>query len=167
MVIISLDPNCSSPMALSVHVVRPGSDHQCRNLQTKPKIFPLLRILLRRLFTIEPKLTYTKISITLLLVIIVIDQWNQTARLYEIPITVIYSPAILVAVASKCCVKRVICKTWTDIGKQCRPRSDAAERLKETVFSPRSGQFSQPSLSNISAVSALIPIVSINCTRLP
>ena len=30
--------------------------------------------------------------------VIIIDQWNQTARLYEIQLTVIYSRAILVVV---------------------------------------------------------------------
>ena len=31
----------------------------------------------------------------------------------EIQVTVIYSRTILVAVAPDCCVKMVICKTWT------------------------------------------------------
>ena len=44
--------------------------------------------------------------------VIIIDQWNQTASLYEIQVTVIYSRAILVTVTSECRVKRVICKTW-------------------------------------------------------
>ena len=43
---------------------------------------------------------------------IIIDQWNQTARLYETQVTVIYSRAT-VAVTSEYFVKRVICKTWT------------------------------------------------------
>ena len=42
------------------------------------------------------------------------------SSMYEIQVTDIYSRAILVAVTSGCRVK------W-DIGKQCRPRSDAAE----------------------------------------
>ena len=45
--------------------------------------------------------------------LIIFDQWNQTARLYEIQLTVIYIRAILVAVTSECSLKRVICKTWT------------------------------------------------------
>ena len=40
-------------------------------------------------------------------------QWNQTARLYEIQETVIYSRAIFVAVKTECRVKMIICKTWT------------------------------------------------------
>ena len=43
--------------------------------------------------------------------VIISDQLNQTARLYEIQ-TVIYDRAILVAVTSECRVKRIICKTW-------------------------------------------------------
>ena len=45
--------------------------------------------------------------------VIIIDQWNQTARLYVMQVTVIYSRASLVAVTLKCSVKRVICKIWT------------------------------------------------------
>ena len=45
---------------------------------------------------------------------IITDQWNQTARLYLIQVTVIYSRAVFVAVTSECRVKRVICKTWTE-----------------------------------------------------
>ena len=45
---------------------------------------------------------------------IVMDQWNQTACLYEIQVTVIYSHAILVTVTSGCGVKRVICGTLAD-----------------------------------------------------
>ena len=41
--------------------------------------------------------------------VIIIDQWNQTALLYEIH----DSRAILVTVTSVCRVKEVICKTWT------------------------------------------------------
>ena len=44
---------------------------------------------------------------------IITDQWNQTAHLYEIQVTVIYSRDILVAKTPKCRVKRVIYKTWT------------------------------------------------------
>ena len=45
--------------------------------------------------------------------VIIIDQWNQTARLYEIKVTFIYSRAILDTVTSECRLKRVICKTWS------------------------------------------------------
>ena len=45
--------------------------------------------------------------------VIIIEPWNQTAHLYEIQVTVIYSRAILVTVMSEYQVKRVICKTWT------------------------------------------------------
>ena len=38
---------------------------------------------------------------------------KSNGSLDEIQVTVIYSRAILVAVMSECCVKRVICKTWT------------------------------------------------------
>ena len=44
---------------------------------------------------------------------IIIDQWNHTARLYEIQVAVIYNRAILVTVTSECRLKTVICKTWT------------------------------------------------------
>ena len=35
--------------------------------------------------------------------LIIIDQWNQTARMYEIQVKVIYSRVILVSVTSECC----------------------------------------------------------------
>ena len=44
---------------------------------------------------------------------IIIDQWNQTMRLYNIQVTIIYSLTILATVMLQCCEKRVICKTWT------------------------------------------------------
>ena len=47
--------------------------------------------------------------------VIIIDQWNQTARLYEIQVTIIFNRAILVALTSECRIKRVICQTWTGI----------------------------------------------------
>ena len=40
--------------------------------------------------------------------VIIINKWNQTARLYEIQVTLIYSRASLVAVTSVCRVKRII-----------------------------------------------------------
>ena len=46
---------------------------------------------------------------------IIIDQWYQPARLYEIRVTVIYSRAILVAVTSESRVNRVISKTLTGL----------------------------------------------------
>ena len=46
---------------------------------------------------------------------IIIDQWNQTARLYEIEVTIIFNRAILVALTSECHVKTVIWQTWTGI----------------------------------------------------
>ena len=52
---------------------------------------------------------YTKI-----LCMIIIDQCNQTACLYEIQVMVIYSGTILVTVASEFHVKRVIHKAWTE-----------------------------------------------------
>ena len=61
-----------------------------------------------QLFTVELKYTYTKI-----VHVIITDHWNQTARLYESQVTVIYSRAVLVIVTLECHVKRVICKTWT------------------------------------------------------
>ena len=45
--------------------------------------------------------------------VIIIDQWNQTARLYEIRETVIDSRAILVTVTSERSVKRVVYKIST------------------------------------------------------
>ena len=56
--------------------------------------------------------------------VIIIDQRNQIARLYEIQVTLIYSRSILVAVTSEGRIKKII---W-NIGKQYRPRSDTAER---------------------------------------
>ena len=47
--------------------------------------------------------------------VVIIDQWNKTASLYEIQVTVIYSRAILVTLTSECSLKRVICKTWTGL----------------------------------------------------
>ena len=44
---------------------------------------------------------------------IIIDQLKQTARLYKIQVTVIYSRVFLVAVTSECHVKNVIGKIWT------------------------------------------------------
>ena len=44
---------------------------------------------------------------------IIIDQRNQTASLYEIQVRVIYSRTIFATVMSECCVKRVISKTLT------------------------------------------------------
>ena len=41
---------------------------------------------------------------------IIIDQWNQTARLYELPVTVIYRRSILVGVTSEYNVTGAICK---------------------------------------------------------
>ena len=75
-----------------------------------------------RLFTIKPKYICTKISLRLW------SMWlsftNEIKpRLYEIQVIVIYSCTFLVAVRSECHVKRV---DW-HIGKQRRPRSDAAE----------------------------------------
>ena len=73
------------------------------------------------LFTIEPKKNYysrakEKLHQNFHKVVvhmIVIDQWNHIVRLYEIQVRVIYSCAILVAVMSEFCVKRIIWKTWT------------------------------------------------------
>ena len=45
--------------------------------------------------------------------VIIIDQWFQTARFYEIQVTIIYSRARLVNVTSESSVKRVIYETWT------------------------------------------------------
>ena len=47
--------------------------------------------------------------------VVIIDQWNKTAGLYEIQVTVIYSRAILVTLTSESNLKRVICKTWTGL----------------------------------------------------
>ena len=45
--------------------------------------------------------------------VIIIEQCNQTVRLYEIQVTVTYSRNGLVAVTSECSVKNVMCKIWT------------------------------------------------------
>ena len=94
---------------------------------------------------------------------IIINQWNQTARLYEIQVTIINSRAIFVAVTSERRVKRIICKTWsgalTNSARPDQTPQNAASvqdmhcllklrklRLNETVLSPRLGPFSQPTL---------------------
>ena len=67
------------------------------------------------MFTTEPKYVYLKHFLKVIVIpkVIIIDQLNQTACLYEIQVTVIYSRAILVTEATDRRVKRVICKTWT------------------------------------------------------
>ena len=35
--------------------------------------------------------------------VIIADQWNQTAHLYEIQVTIIYGRDILFAVTTECC----------------------------------------------------------------
>ena len=52
--------------------------------------------------TVEQKNKYTKKFLKVIVHVIIIDQLNQTACLYEIQVTVIYSQAILGAMASKC-----------------------------------------------------------------
>ena len=105
-------------------------------------------------------------------VIIVDTQWNQTARLYEIQVTDIHNHAILVAVTSKCRVKKVVYNTWTEtLANSADPDQTPKTRhligpvqfayitINETVLSPRYGPFSQLTLRyNLptSAVSALI-----------
>ena len=49
--------------------------------------------------------------------VIIIDQWNQIACLYEIQVTVIYSSTIFATVRSECHVNRVILKTWPRVYK--------------------------------------------------
>ena len=48
----------------------------------------------------------------------IIDQWKQTARLYEIQVKFIFSHTILVAVLSECRVKGYLYNLNWDIGKQ-------------------------------------------------
>ena len=91
------------------------------------------------------------------------DKCNQTARMYEIQVTVIYSRAILVVVTSECRVKRVICKTWTgtlanSADPDQTPQNAAYDQvlhccleLQEIkgsmkVLNPCSGPFFQPTL---------------------
>ena len=116
------------------------------------------------LLTIEPKHTYTKISLRLLFTMCVpLTNKNQTARLYENQITVIYSRAVM----SECLVKGVICKTWTvalansadldqmlqnvasDQGLHCCLNYWKL-RVEWKFFSPRLRPFSQPTLRDIS-----------------
>ena len=52
-------------------------------------------------------------SLKVVIHVIIIDQLNQTVRLFEIRVTAIFYRGILVAVTSECRVKMVICKTWT------------------------------------------------------
>ena len=68
---------------------------------------------LGRLFTNKPKYTFTKIFLKVVVHVIIIVQWNQTSRLYEIQVTIIYSHTSLVAVTAECSLKRFINKTWT------------------------------------------------------
>ena len=98
---------------------------------------------------------------------IITDQLNQTAQLYEIQVTVIYSRAILVAVTSECSVKRFICKTWTgtlansadpDQTLHCLPKLQEVVLNVITLF-PYSGPCSQSTLRATSALSALIRII--------
>ena len=114
---------------------------------------------------------------------IIIDQLNHFAHLYEIQVTVIYSRAILVTVTSEFRVKRVICKTglghWQTVQIQIRHRrmwrlirvftaylkNTESLGLNETVFSTRSGPFSWSAFRDnlpTSAVSALILIAKEN-----
>ena len=56
--------------------------------------------------------------------VIIIDLWNQSARLYEIQVIIIYIAALFLSLTPERRVKRVICKTWTETlansaGKQC------------------------------------------------
>ena len=80
---------------------------------------------LGRLFIVDTKYTYTKIKVVVH--VIINDQWNQTARLYEIQMTVIYSHTILVAVTSECPVKKLSAKPglehWQTVQTQIRRRS--------------------------------------------
>ena len=60
---------------------------------------------------------------------IIIDLWNQIARLHAIQVTVIYSLVILVTVTSECRVKRDnLLNSYLYIGKQCKLRSCVTER---------------------------------------
>ena len=79
---------------------------------------------LGQLFIVDTKYTYTKIKVVVH--VIINDQWNQTARLYEIQITVIYSRTILVAVTSECPVKKLSAKPglehWQTVQTKIRNR---------------------------------------------
>ena len=63
---------------------------------------------LGRLFYNRAKVYMHQNFLKVVLHVIIIDQWNQTARLYEIQVMVIYSRAILAAVTSEGSVKRTI-----------------------------------------------------------
>ena len=60
--------------------------------------------------------------------VIINDQWNRTARLFEIQVTVIYNRAILSLWRQSAGKEGYLVKIDRDIGKQCIPISDAAER---------------------------------------
>ena len=115
------------------------------------------------LFTIDPKYRNTENFLKVVVHVIIIDKCNQTARMYEIQVTVIYSRANLVVVISECRVKRVICKTWTgtlanSADPDQTPQNAAYDQvlhcfleLQEIkgsikVLNPCSGPFSQPTL---------------------
>ena len=69
---------------------------------------------------------------------IITDQRNQTAHLYEIQVTVIYSCAILVTV-TECRAKRVNYKTWTETfansaGPDKTPQNAASDQGLRCMF---------------------------------
>ena len=68
-----------------------------------PPLWPFPGILLFRSIVYKyPEYTYIKISFKIVVHVIIIDQWNQTARLYEIQVTVIYSCACHCDVRMSC-----------------------------------------------------------------
>ena len=51
---------------------------------------------------------------------IIIDQWIQTAYLYEIQVKAVYPRDSFVTLTLECRVKRIICKSWTELlATQC------------------------------------------------
>ena len=98
---------------------------------------------------------------------IIINQWNQTARLYELQLKVIYSHAILVTVTQSAMWKRLSVKPglghWQTVQTQIskmgclikvcticlnykKLKIIGSYRLDGTVLSPSSGPFSRPTL---------------------
>ena len=144
-----------------------------------------------RLFTIEPKYAYIKISLRLLSTWLSLTnhfvqtrgltiQWSQTTRLYKIQVTVIHSLAILVSVTLECRVKGVICKTRTehwrtvqirrpqntasDQGLHCLLKLQAVKGLNETALNSRSGPFPQPTRRDNLPTSAVSALTFLNFT---
>ena len=91
--------------------------------------------------------------IKVLVHVIITDQWNSSTRLYKIQVTVIYSPAIVVAVKSECSFKKKI---------SAKPGLGHRQTVKIQIrrHITRSGPFSQPTLRDSRPTSAFSALIS-------